>query len=84
MFELGDESEQEHEMVGKQTSAMSLDQVVFCGLNMKSAANANSNALYFENKNELNAYLSTRALDDTTILLKGSRGMGLESLLEYI
>jgi UDP-N-acetylmuramoyl-tripeptide--D-alanyl-D-alanine ligase len=84
MFELGDESEQEHEMVGKQTSAMSLDQVVFCGLNMKSAANANPNALYFENKNELNAYLRTRALNDTTILLKGSRGMGLESLLEYI
>jgi UDP-N-acetylmuramoyl-tripeptide--D-alanyl-D-alanine ligase len=84
MFELGPESEQEHGMVGSQTSSLGLEQVIFCGENMKAASKVNLKALYFQNKNELNEYLRSQNWNDKTILLKGSRGMGLESLLEYL
>lgn len=84
MFELGPESEQEHGMVGSQTSSLGLEHVIFCGENMKAASKVNLKALYFQNKNELNEYLRSQNWNDKTILLKGSRGMGLESLLEYL
>uniref|UniRef100_UPI004048C2EC UDP-N-acetylmuramoyl-tripeptide--D-alanyl-D- alanine ligase n=2 Tax=Roseivirga sp. TaxID=1964215 RepID=UPI004048C2EC len=84
MFELGPESAQEHGLVGNQTAGLGLEQVIFCGENMKAAAETNPNALYFQNKNGLNEYLKTQTWNDKTILLKGSRGMGLESLLEYL
>jgi UDP-N-acetylmuramoyl-tripeptide--D-alanyl-D-alanine ligase len=84
MFELGEESATEHEMVGKLTSEINLEEVIFCGVNMKSASKSNPKGHYFEKKSDLNVYLKKQTWDNKIILLKGSRGMGLESLLEFI
>ncbi|PIQ46846.1 MAG: UDP-N-acetylmuramoyl-tripeptide--D-alanyl-D-alanine ligase [Cytophagales bacterium CG12_big_fil_rev_8_21_14_0_65_40_12] len=84
MFELGAESELEHAAVGIQTLGLALEQVIFCGENMKAAAATNLDALYFETKQALNDYLGTQTWEGKIILLKGSRGMGLESLLDYL
>lgn len=84
MFELGAESELEHAAVGIQTLGLALEQVIFCGENMKAAAATNRDALYFETKQALNDYLGTQTWEGKIILLKGSRGMGLESLLDYL
>jgi len=84
MFELGAESELEHAAVGIQTLGLALEQVIFCGENMKAAAATNLDALYFETKQALNDYLGTQTWEGKIILLKGSRGMGLESLLDSL
>lgn len=84
MFELGEDSDIEHASVGKLTLSLGLKEIIFCGGNMKAAAQANSTALYFQKKEELNAYLRGKTWNDKVILLKGSRGMGLESLLDYL
>lgn len=84
MFELGAESDLEHAAVGIQTLGLALEQVIFCGENMKAAAATNPDALYFETKQALNDYLGTQTWEGKLILLKGSRGMGLESLLDYL
>lgn len=84
MLELGNESEEEHRQVGVLTMELGLELTILCGPHMVSASKANPNALYFENKASLNEYLKNQYWRGKTILLKGSRGMGLESLLEFI
>ena len=49
---------------------------------MKHAYETNKKAEYFEDKQELATYLKGLQLQDSQILIKGSRGMSLETLLE--
>ena len=81
MFELGEESIGEHKAIGKLIASLKFDQVFLCGKNMKYASEEIKNAYYFESKKELELYLKNNKLEDSTILLKGSRGMGLEDLM---
>ena len=84
MLELGETSEAEHFAIGALSSELGIDEVIFCGPHMKAAKEANPKALYFETKTDLNNHLSANTIEGRTILLKGSRGMGLESLLDFI
>ena len=84
MLELGEDSQEEHRQIGLLTSNMTLQKVIFCGPHMRAAAEANPNANYFASKDELDQYLRLNKIVESTILLKGSRGMGLETLLDYI
>tara|TARA_R110001592_G_scaffold77488_2_gene233272 strand:+ start:1791 stop:3080 length:1290 start_codon:yes stop_codon:yes gene_type:complete len=84
MLELGETSKEEHSAIGALTAQLGIEGVIFCGPHMKAAKEANSKAQYFETKADLNDYLSANILEGQTILLKGSRGMGLESLLDFI
>ena len=84
MLELGATSQVEHSAIGTLTSELGIEEVIFCGPHMKAAKDANPKAVYFETKAALNDYLMANTIENRTILLKGSRGMGLESLLEFI
>ncbi|KYG72444.1 UDP-N-acetylmuramoyl-tripeptide--D-alanyl-D-alanine ligase [Roseivirga echinicomitans] len=84
MLELGETSKEEHSAIGVLTAQLGIEGVIFCGPHMKAAKEVNPKALYFETKADLNDYLSANILEGQTILLKGSRGMGLESLLGFI
>ncbi len=84
MLELGEDSENEHKEIGRMTSALGLQQVIFCGPHMKAASEVNNAAHYFANKAALAEFLSANKIEDCTILLKGSRGMGLETLLDQL
>nr|WP_305983056.1 UDP-N-acetylmuramoyl-tripeptide--D-alanyl-D-alanine ligase [Roseivirga thermotolerans] len=82
MFELGESAAEEHAAVGNLTAGLALNQVIFCGELMKHAYETNKKAEYFEDKQELATYLKGLQLQDSQILIKGSRGMSLETLLE--
>lgn len=84
MFELGDASEKEHSKIGKLAKEYEFDLVFFCGRNMKQAFEAYSKAYYFENKAELKEYLKNKPLEDYLVLIKASRGMAMEEILEVI
>ncbi|WP_323758246.1 UDP-N-acetylmuramoyl-tripeptide--D-alanyl-D-alanine ligase [Roseivirga sp.] len=84
MLELGETSEAEHSAIGALTSELGIEEVIFCGPHMKTAKEANPKALYFETKSALNDHLMANIVENRTILLKGSRGMGLESVLDFI
>ncbi|MFN3405259.1 MAG: UDP-N-acetylmuramoyl-tripeptide--D-alanyl-D-alanine ligase [Cytophagaceae bacterium] len=84
MFELGDESEKEHREIGKLLKALSFDEVFLCGKQMEYTKAEIPTAKYFSAKQDLQAELSRKSFDNATILIKGSRGMGLETLLEVI
>ncbi len=86
MFELGDESKAEHENLGKllTTHLGDFSTIVLVGKQMKYAKALVPSALYFETKDVLMDWLKQQKFMHATILIKGSRGIGLETVKEVI
>ncbi|MGI9545286.1 MAG: UDP-N-acetylmuramoyl-tripeptide--D-alanyl-D-alanine ligase [Cyclobacteriaceae bacterium] len=84
MFELGADSEFEHERIAALAESSAFGSVLLCGALFSKVKNENSRAQYFGEKQGLINYLKEVTLKDSAILLKGSRGMGLEEVLESI
>ena len=84
MLELGEEEEQEHYKVGLQLVGLDFDLVIFCGERMKAAYKACPDALYFADREAVSTYMQQQPPKEMHLLLKGSRGMGLEKLLEVL
>ena len=84
MFELGEAAAEEHYAIGELSKSLQIDQVMFCGKLMASAYEANSGAHYFETKDELAQYLAANKKTETSFLVKGSRGMSLETIVELL
>jgi len=83
MFELEDEAESEHRLLGELLKKKKF-RVYLCGLLMKSAKAVLPDALYFENKEQLIDELKKNPLTNATVLIKASRGIGLETVLDFI
>jgi UDP-N-acetylmuramoyl-tripeptide--D-alanyl-D-alanine ligase len=83
MFELGPESVGQHELIAKQASESGLDQIIFIGKDFY-AFKDNIKGTFFETPAEAAIYLRENPVQDHLVLLKGSRGMKLESLLQYL
>ncbi len=81
MFELGEFSEAEHSALGKLVSEQDFEIVVLYGENMKHALAHLPKAYYFTDKFSLHNWLIEKAFANTYFLVKGSRGVGLESVL---
>jgi UDP-N-acetylmuramoyl-tripeptide--D-alanyl-D-alanine ligase len=84
MLELGEHAEAEHRLLGKILSGMAIDKICLSGKLIQSALETAPNALYFPDPFSLRNWLSDSNLEDYLILIKGSRGMKLEGLVEYI
>ncbi len=84
MFELEEEAPSEHREIGKVIRAAGFEQVYLCGPLFKSALKELPSAHYFETKQELVQELKRSPLRDSTILIKASRGVGLETILEVL
>jgi UDP-N-acetylmuramoyl-tripeptide--D-alanyl-D-alanine ligase len=84
MFELGPESPEEHRKLGELIASQPIEKVLLCGKEMKTAAAVNSAFHYFETKAALENYLKQNPVTNSHLLIKGSRGMGLETLLELL
>ena len=84
MFELGAESPREHAELGQLLAGLSLDAVVLIGSDMRHAAAACQAARYFPSKEAAAAWLAQHPATGSLVLLKGSRGMGLETLLPLL
>ncbi|OUJ75760.1 UDP-N-acetylmuramoyl-tripeptide--D-alanyl-D-alanine ligase [Hymenobacter crusticola] len=84
MFELGSESAAEHQALGVLLAGLPINTVVLCGQEMRHAAEASSAFHYFPTKGEATAWLQQQQLQGRQVLIKGSRGMGLETLTELL
>jgi len=84
MFELGDSSKEEHAKIGSLTKSNTYNQVIFCGTEMDNARAKNPQSIYFPDKYSLENFLKESSIKDSYILIKGSRGMGLETMLKYL
>lgn len=84
MLELGEHAEAEHRRLGEIVSGMNIDKICLSGKLILSALETAPNALYFPDPFSFRIWLSDSKLEDYLILIKGSRGMKLEGLVEYI
>ncbi|HTE34749.1 MAG TPA: UDP-N-acetylmuramoyl-tripeptide--D-alanyl-D-alanine ligase, partial [Chryseolinea sp.] len=84
MFELEDEAEKEHRNIGSMLKALSFEKVFLCGKLMKSAKDEYPKAQWFETKEKLIEEMKNNPLKDATILVKASRGIGLETVVDFI
>ena len=84
MLELGADSDKEHAAIGKVACEADFHQVVFCGPKMKQAKGVCPSALYFETRDALLAHVKTSGFAHCTILIKASRGIGLEKVVSAL
>ncbi|WP_041617450.1 UDP-N-acetylmuramoyl-tripeptide--D-alanyl-D-alanine ligase [Spirosoma linguale] len=84
MYELGDESEAEHAALGKLIAESNFDLVILAGKDMRFALEYLPKAYYFPDKFSLHNWVMDNPMADTHILIKGSRGMSLESVVPFI
>jgi UDP-N-acetylmuramoyl-tripeptide--D-alanyl-D-alanine ligase len=84
MFELGSHAEAEHRRLGEIIREYPIDKVCFTGNLIVSALEAAPKALYFPDLFSLRNWLEDCQLEDYLILIKGSRGMKLEGLIDFI
>lgn len=84
MLELGQETEAEHLALGKMLAESNFDVVVLTGPLMHHALPALPQAYYIPDKFSLHNWIMDHPQDDTHILIKGSRGMGLESVVQFL
>lgn len=84
MLELGDQTADEHYKLGKDVNSQGFSKAIFVGPLMRSALDAFPEAEYFKDKAALTEYLENQKITDSYILVKGSRGMALEGLVEVL
>ena len=81
MFELGKDAQKEHQSI-IHNALTNFDNVVFCG--QVFYENKSKNGHYFKERSELIKWLEHQEINNTLFLVKGSRGMGLEKVIEAL
>jgi UDP-N-acetylmuramoyl-tripeptide--D-alanyl-D-alanine ligase len=84
MFELGDDAASEHKRIGELLKEVNISEVYLVGDLMKYALEANLSTRHFGSKKELVDVLSKQPITGATILVKASRGIGLETIVDYL
>ncbi len=84
MFELEGESEKEHRNLGKLIAAKNFTDVYLCGKLIRVAKEEYPAANYFENKEDLIKAIKSKPVENATVLIKASRGIGLETVLDHL
>ncbi|WP_435415586.1 UDP-N-acetylmuramoyl-tripeptide--D-alanyl-D-alanine ligase [Polaribacter aestuariivivens] len=81
MFELGIETDEEHQKIVNLSDKYSFDNTFYVGEHFFKTSTTNKK---FKNFEELKNYVIKIPLKNQSILIKGSRGMQLERVLEFI
>lgn len=81
MFELGRESDKEHQEIVNLADSFSFSNTMYVGANFYNTNTKNNTFATFE---ELKKFIHKKPLENQSILIKGSRGMKLERILELI
>ena len=81
MFELGKDSEYEHQSISDLCEALKFETVLLVGESFHQAKTKNKT---FNSFKELKTYVEMNKISNSTILIKGSRGMALERLLDIL
>jgi UDP-N-acetylmuramoyl-tripeptide--D-alanyl-D-alanine ligase len=83
MLELGNESASEHAKIIELVNQKNIPNVILVGEHFMQVGQ-NSNAKIFKNSDDAAAYLKQLSLKNQTALIKGSRGIKLEKVVEVL
>ena len=84
MFELGEESLEEHKKIIALLREESTITTYFIGKDFYTNKIEEKNILFFEDFTSFATYLKKIQISESLILIKGSRGMALERILEFL
>lgn len=85
MFELGTESDIEHQNIISQASILQDVEVYFVGKHFYANKKAKSGTYFFESYTDFENHIKSKTnFNNALILIKGSRGMALERILDFI
>lgn len=84
MYELEGEAEIEHKKIGEWLNKFKIDEALLCGDLIKSAIQPGGSSHHFNTKEQLFEYLKSHPIENAAILIKASRGMALESVIDYL
>ena len=82
MFELGVHSKSEHQAVIDEVNSLNFSSAYFIGSHFFELASDSSKASFFKTTKSFRNQLQSLVFKDALILIKGSRGMALETLLD--
>ena len=82
MFELGKIAGDEHQAIADLSESLNAKQVYLIGESFSKTST--KKALKFERFSDFIKSINSKDFDNSTILIKGSRGMALERLLDYL
>ncbi len=82
MYEIGKESSTEHKKIIKLCEEIPNSKCIFIGEHFYIFSNTKKGSKFFKNKTDF--YNSDLTIDESNILIKGSRGMKMEEILKYI
>ncbi|WP_422860875.1 UDP-N-acetylmuramoyl-tripeptide--D-alanyl-D-alanine ligase [Flagellimonas sp. S174] len=81
MFELGEASTEEHQAIADLTKTLEFTNVLLVG---KHFYETRTPFLKFKTYEELESHLESHPIEKGNVLIKGSRGMALERILDYL
>jgi UDP-N-acetylmuramoyl-tripeptide--D-alanyl-D-alanine ligase len=84
MYELEEEAEKEHRKIGTLLSEKNIQRALLVGDLMQVAKATYPQGNFFKTKDELVDYLKKHPIENSVVLIKASRGMALETILEVI
>lgn len=84
MYELGEESLIEHKAIVDFLRSNSDFECHFVGKDFFTNAIQKANTYFYQTFEDFAKYLSSKKIENKTLLIKGSRGMALERTLEYL
>ena len=84
MFELGDESFNEHKAVIDLVNSLNFSFTYYVGQHFIKHKFLSERVFFFDNTDVLKRHFQSLSISNSVILVKGSRGMSLEVLLQYL
>lgn len=82
MFELGESAKQEHLEIANYANNLNIEYIYLVGSNFFGAQISSKSIMYYNTFEDLKNKIDFNTIKNSTILIKGSRGMALERLLE--
>ncbi len=84
MLELGTDAKQEHQAILDLSTSLNIDSIYLVGENFFESENKSHRAKQFISFETLKEELKTVKIKNRTLLIKGSRGMALERILDFV
>ncbi len=84
MFELGKDAKVEHQTIADLAVSLNIDQVFFIGENFYESKLNSEKSIQYHAFEDFKHEFDVSKIKNTTFLIKGSRGMALERILEII